>query len=595
MSTSAFILPDTIPEIDGRVQALYAEITALKTKRNALVPIFKIPNEILCRIIELYAHASGRRSLFDLKWTKIILVCRRWYELALAEQRLWSYVEANGRDKMYTQLERSGVAPLHMKVSLYDGIFWGEWTMTHASRIVSLKLGGEGKHIAEFIGTLPNHPLIQLRSLTIEGYHKPEDLPDGMRMALPDELFDGRLPELRALSLSSVALPWHLVKDLEHLKLSSCGNSASADDSPCSVGDLLRLLARSPRLQTLWLSSRHTLSPIVDSDPVDLPLLQYLYIRDSVVPITALLHAIHAPSSTAIQLAAFGIRNGTQVRDVLVPLRARLRAATAPRMHHLILQTFQRDPVLSPTSITLTVELTTVWTPARISHLPDAKGKLPSLILNSHPETGPALRQIITKFLRAAPTEHVTHLDMTVAEGLSEVSWREILKLMPAVELIRVAAQELTKNVHSMTGLLDALRKVNPSPPVKVIEIYILRSWGTEQRDEQASWLTSAVTALEAYVRVRRAQYNANLSTPLTLIQIDDEMGHLYILRHHRVMKRIFMLMRGMGTITRGGREWDPIASREHHKGQIIKWRAMGIELPESDETESDEDVEPET
>ncbi|KAF7326154.1 hypothetical protein MKEN_00467000 [Mycena kentingensis (nom. inval.)] len=56
-------IPDTLDEIDAYIQLFVAHLTALKTKRNTLTPIDKLPNELLARIIRTYAYISD--SLFS--------------------------------------------------------------------------------------------------------------------------------------------------------------------------------------------------------------------------------------------------------------------------------------------------------------------------------------------------------------------------------------------------------------------------------------------------------------------------------------------------------------------------------------------------
>ncbi|KAJ7658442.1 hypothetical protein B0H17DRAFT_955289, partial [Mycena rosella] len=57
------------------------QISVLKAERNALPPIHRLPNELLALVLVMYAIES--ESLSTLKWTKTMLVCRRWYDLAL--------------------------------------------------------------------------------------------------------------------------------------------------------------------------------------------------------------------------------------------------------------------------------------------------------------------------------------------------------------------------------------------------------------------------------------------------------------------------------------------------------------------------------
>ncbi|KAJ7764940.1 hypothetical protein B0H16DRAFT_1310474, partial [Mycena metata] len=66
------------------------QIFVLKAKRNSMAPICTLPNELMTRILTTYAIDL---NIFELKWAKIMYVCRHWYELALAAQSLWGFID----------------------------------------------------------------------------------------------------------------------------------------------------------------------------------------------------------------------------------------------------------------------------------------------------------------------------------------------------------------------------------------------------------------------------------------------------------------------------------------------------------------------
>ncbi|KZV62668.1 hypothetical protein PENSPDRAFT_557224, partial [Peniophora sp. CONT] len=63
----------------------------LKTCRNSLVaPVYNLPTEILADIFYIYASATN--TLFSLRWTSIMLVCRTWRDIGLSTASLWSCI-----------------------------------------------------------------------------------------------------------------------------------------------------------------------------------------------------------------------------------------------------------------------------------------------------------------------------------------------------------------------------------------------------------------------------------------------------------------------------------------------------------------------
>ncbi|KAJ7128501.1 hypothetical protein C8R44DRAFT_778073 [Mycena epipterygia] len=60
--------------IDSEIAWHYAQIALLMSKRNTIAPIGSLTNELLSRILTIYAVDSG--TLFTLEWTQVMYVCR---------------------------------------------------------------------------------------------------------------------------------------------------------------------------------------------------------------------------------------------------------------------------------------------------------------------------------------------------------------------------------------------------------------------------------------------------------------------------------------------------------------------------------------
>ncbi|KAJ7787338.1 hypothetical protein B0H14DRAFT_2629514 [Mycena olivaceomarginata] len=73
VSIAAPTLEDTRKAIDEEIVWHYAKMDLLKAKRNAMAPIFSLPNELMTRVITIFAVDSN--TLFNLKWTKLMRVC----------------------------------------------------------------------------------------------------------------------------------------------------------------------------------------------------------------------------------------------------------------------------------------------------------------------------------------------------------------------------------------------------------------------------------------------------------------------------------------------------------------------------------------
>ncbi|KAF7300518.1 F-box domain-containing protein [Mycena chlorophos] len=591
---ATFVVPSTIPEIDARLTALYAEITALKTKRNSLVPVFRLPNEILAHIIELYALATGK--LFDLKWTNVMLVCRRWYQLAISAQRLWSFVDGQlrsgrrGRESaLEAQLERAGAAPLTFKINLFSAWEWmyPQFLAALAPRLRSLEADGAARFVLELLDGISQGSLAQLVSLKLSGSYKVDEIPAGRAMKLGDEFFDGRAPNLRKLELTDMPFPWALVNNLHTLYLYHCSNSSS--DIPSSLGDLLHLLRNSPTLRFFKFnpSPAHRLgvSPIANTEPVDLPLLQYLHVLEGVATCTRLLEYLRFPSDTVVDIFAMGSSDGNSIRQLIVPLRRHLRLPDAPDLRTLRVITNKTSDGQSFASAT--IHLTTATAP----YMPTGtnaefypEDKPPSLNLGSHPATQPEFRQIATKVLHAAVAERITCLDATGALGVNEASWATVISLLPALTWVQLCGHASSIS-DCIAALFAALSRPSTWPRrVSRLTLTLLKSW-MHPEDNNAPWVGEIVDALEGYVSFRRSQFDAGTGTPLELLEFEDKDFLLHSAHAHRqAMVRIFWKMHGMGTIVRGGEVWDVIENRKRHEKFKARMAKVGIEISDGED-----------
>jgi hypothetical protein len=89
----------TLEDFDARIHVLERELAALKTKRNDLLPMYRLPPEIVADVFKLVQH--GCRSVdkmdpwhtYDGRWCDVMLVCRRFREMAVDTPALWVMVD----------------------------------------------------------------------------------------------------------------------------------------------------------------------------------------------------------------------------------------------------------------------------------------------------------------------------------------------------------------------------------------------------------------------------------------------------------------------------------------------------------------------
>ncbi|KAJ7673573.1 hypothetical protein B0H17DRAFT_1082743 [Mycena rosella] len=421
-----------IAALEKEIAWHYAQIAILKAKRNALPPICSLPNELLCRIFTIYAVDSD--SLFGLKWVKqIMYVCHRWHNLAVATQPLWSFIQLGwGRRRIprfYKQLERSGAAPITLRIEVFEG-YYTPAIVENAGRIQAVELRGEAKNIYDFIHSLPHHDFPILSSLNLDPSHKRDELPEGVVEALPEAVFDGRMPRLQELVLRSIAIPWRSLRGLTMLCLTDCGDTASL---PHTFAVVLEMLDACPQLRTLELEQAMP-PPLLDIHypTVDLAALAWIRLHDDADTCATLLNHLHFPPTTSVHVFPYGVRAGPDVSDLLIPIRKHLRAPAAPTAHLVHI-----EGTVSPDRSHYTTSLFCDTSPHDPLHT--STERCPFSI-NSHPANEGELRRIMTKIFKAIPVDSITHLDAR-SMTMTAHSWKAALKLLPALRLFGALAQ----------------------------------------------------------------------------------------------------------------------------------------------------------
>ncbi|EIM82351.1 uncharacterized protein STEHIDRAFT_31631, partial [Stereum hirsutum FP-91666 SS1] len=72
------------------IEKTIERLLALRAMRNTIAPISMLPDEILS-IIFLY-YGTIVESTATGRWTKLMVVCRRWHKVCLTHAKLWSYI-----------------------------------------------------------------------------------------------------------------------------------------------------------------------------------------------------------------------------------------------------------------------------------------------------------------------------------------------------------------------------------------------------------------------------------------------------------------------------------------------------------------------
>ncbi|KAI0052037.1 hypothetical protein FA95DRAFT_1675547 [Auriscalpium vulgare] len=384
-------------KLDARIRDLTQQLLDVKLQRNALAPIFALPDEVLFRIMFEYAW---NMDIFSNKWMGIRSVCRRWYEVADSHAQLWSFVHFSNGTHTRDRMRKSKNYPLSC---IFDPLHSG----TEAQMVVHANCH-------------------RLRTLEIEG----GDI----------EPFHWVFGETQALPLLETLSATYSGSKDQHLSL--------------TMDDLLSILKRSPFLCDLIISGCFPTSPqtsITDSELVDLPFLERADLSGFSHSLEAFLRALTLPVTTALDITVFArLSAAKELASLLLPIRMHLCRPGAPVLRAICL--------LGSPALDCTVNAYTIIPPRQlILHAASAQFSLSVFPKDTGRQH--IARKIFTQILNALPLKSVSHLDLSLNESreLTQRTFCAVFQHIPRVEVVRIGVNDGMLAV--LEGLVDAVRR----------------------------------------------------------------------------------------------------------------------------------------
>ncbi|KAJ7759643.1 hypothetical protein B0H16DRAFT_1689026 [Mycena metata] len=463
-----------------------------------------------------------------------------------------------GYRRLFGQLSRSGIAPLTVKLTLYAHPTSLSSLFDQSERIQGLTVDGAAQYFYEFIGQLRDYNFPILSSLSLDPTYDREGLLAGFSETLPANLLDGRLPNLREVTLKSMGLQWLSLSGLSTLSLTQCGDSSDGIVTP-TFDRLLEMLGFCPQLHTLNLDL--TIPPPIRDHPyptIVLPALACLCLRDDVTGCTALLNHLQIPSRASIRIFPFNVNTGMDMKAILVPIRKHVRTPGAQALSLLQMECQARSgdsdggPGIAFCTMTLFSDT--------VLHIVETDSPQCTLSLNFHPSTEGALRQIVTKLLHAIPSNLITHLDAHCLIYPREVTWKAIVKLLPALDTVHLRFNDGA--VHCVRALTQTeTRDPQYQSFPRVRRLYI-----TAYSKIEDNMIANVIDALEEYFSTCNANEN-----PFELLEIDDKRSVLSAPSTQERLDRLFPLM--VGRIVCNGRVHDPVRIQQERAAWQAKMK----------------------
>jgi hypothetical protein len=289
-------------EIARRLEAM---IVPLRRRRNSLLPMFRLPEELMQLIISFTASQGNEEALRYSDLLTVSQVCYAWRHVTLANKRNWSDIHITYPYLATLFLSRSAPHPIHLSwihtkseeiLTSMDGfeerVNAFKSVLRHAERIASIHIHMPFEdsefelHLLPILSSVAPM-LTHLRSFSADfsGY------PDGRLVSL-DECFKGGATKLTHLRLLHCQVSPSIVASFSHLRSLYLPDVWSlATISAQEWRDALVLL--SPTLEVLRVDTQYLGS--FDSLSVDLKLMDKLTLRGSIPKMEAAVSGLRTP------------------------------------------------------------------------------------------------------------------------------------------------------------------------------------------------------------------------------------------------------------------------------------------------------------
>ncbi|KZV62459.1 hypothetical protein PENSPDRAFT_658093 [Peniophora sp. CONT] len=307
-----------LPLLDAELHLISSRLQRLKEYRNSLSsPMYRLHPELLSYIFFIYAQNNN--ELFDLRWTRLLFVCRRWHDVGKHTQSLWSYIDIKAVPprrrpdgshivhdpdmdirRIETQRARAGLWPLTIRMAgnvhlseakqAYVSMFW------NPTSLASFTVNGDNKCVEKMVHILAahRHPLLKTLHMHCLSRHLSAfpDVREPMSIALRDNL-----PQLSHLSVLGLTFDWTSIQGLRHLSVDYMLDMPL----PFSLRDIVDALSRCPLLEvfSMRLPPSFGLDTLTPLDVTALSHLSIISLRGGVCVCTDLLRALTSISSSA--------------------------------------------------------------------------------------------------------------------------------------------------------------------------------------------------------------------------------------------------------------------------------------------------------
>ena len=458
-----------------------ASIRDLRSRRNALIPVLKLPAEITIRIFRFCREWKDYRRERTVKWTVVTQVCQHWRNVAEEDMCIWACPVFACPRWAIEMLKRSKTACLSVNINSKflpgrnNSQYFVDLALQHLQRTNELRLAVEDDTFQACSGLLMQHAP-QLRLLSV--HRRGRELDQGITHILPSNFLGGQVPGLRDLELSACPVPWNspLFTSLTRLSL----QRIAPHERP-SLEDLADILVKLRDLQFLEL--KHCLPEgdvmlYEDIPTLEFPELRFLSISSMGLESVAMMRRFSFPSSTDLHLvcgspASDDVEIASDFAPMIPLIGQRMRqfpkdspgqtphleviCITGPFAHFLGLTTVPRDySILEP-----------MYPPC-----PDVELVFQATDdIGEHRSSFGAEEAIVASLSQGLLLQNLKILDVDIYLRLTSQMWIDCFGLLPRLHTIRLNTFSVGSLIHAIGEPTQASDEVAPWPPMFFLEL----------------------------------------------------------------------------------------------------------------------------
>ncbi|VDC01122.1 unnamed protein product [Peniophora sp. CBMAI 1063] len=355
------------PLLEAELQRSSSRLQRLKEHRNALLsPMYRLHPEILSSIFFNYAQGNG--ELFNLRWTRLLFVCRRWHDIAMKTLKLWSFIDvslpqgsnynsherdkADARDvrRIETQRSRAGLFPLTLKMSLHNLLSEAKLAYTtlywSPSSLRSMTVNGEHAYIDKLVHILASHrhPTLFVLALHCFSYGDTSTASTRVEQEL-DAVLRNNVPQLLHLAYTGLPFNLALVQGLRSLRIAFVGDTIAP--ASLTLTNLTGALSRCPEIEHLAIHLPSSCLLEGSALPITRPLqhLDLIVVQAATEVCERLLQAVNIPSSTKLIASTNDITDEFPILILASHLGSHALREGAPVVHSIAI-VLSRVPVM---------------------------------------------------------------------------------------------------------------------------------------------------------------------------------------------------------------------------------------------------------